>query len=227
MNDKLADEGKNTSGLNTKIQRLENDVKNLKGILSNKVEKESESSSKVTQLEEKIATLEMEKKELDSMLQRELHSYAKLLEEYSLYKQSVKTDMATFKQLKSTFSKIGDLANQGEEILNEPSQTTTVTLTTATHSSETETPLGSVSAGFAQNSGDNSGTIRGGDSISNSIVVNGMVIDDEQAANKLAEGMNSLAQTVESIVNDTGNSAKGSIGTVGAFVQTQTPYQVW
>lgn len=227
LNDKLADEGKNTSGLNTKIQRLENDVKNLKGVLSNKVEKESESSSKVTQLEEKIATLEIEKEELDSLLQRELQSYAKLLEDYRLYKLSVKTDMATFKQLKSTFSKIGDLANQGEEILNEPSQTTTVTLTTATHSSETETPLGSVSAGFAQNSGDNSGTIRGGDSISNSIVVNGMVIDDEQAANKLAEGMNSLAQTVESIVNDAGNSAKGSIGTVGAFVQTQTPYQVW
>jgi chromosome segregation ATPase len=227
LNDKLADEGKNQAGLNAKIQRLENDIDNLKGILNKKVEKESECSSKVSQLKEKISVLEMEKKELDSLLQRELQSYTKLAEEYRLYKLSVKTDMATFKQLKPMLTKIGDLANQGEEILNEPSQTTTVTLTTATYSSETETPLGSVSAGFAQNSGDNSGTIRGGDSISNSIVVNGMVIDDEQAANKLAEGMSSLAQTAESIVNDAGNSVKGSIGSVGVFVQTQTPYQVW
>lgn len=227
LNDKLADEGKSNAGLNAKIQRLENDIDNLKSILNKKVEKESECSAKVSQLKEKINVLDAEKKELDTMLQSELQSYTKLAEEYRIYKLSVKTDMETFKQLKPMLSKIGDLANQGEVILNEPSKTTTVALTATSHSRETETPVGNVSAGFAQNSGDNSGTIRGGDSISNSIVVNGMVIDDEQVANKLAEGMNSLAQTAESIAKDAGDSVKGTVGTVGVFVQAQTPYQVW
>lgn len=228
LNNKLADEGKNQAGLNAKVQRLENNIDNLKGILSHKVEKESESSSKVTQLKEKIDALEMEKKELDSQLQRELHSYAKLLEDYSLYKQSVKTDMDTFKQLKPMLSKIGDLANQGENILNAQPQVSIVTVEKTESSRKTERSAGGTLGGSAQNSGTNLGIINGGNSTS-STQINGVAVDGsavEVAADKLIETMSSLAETIETVIKDPGESVKGMVGTAGVFVQTKTTQHI-
>ncbi|UBX48015.1 hypothetical protein LDO51_12675 [Providencia alcalifaciens] len=224
LNDKLADEGKNQAGLNAKIQRLENDIDNLKGILNKKVEKESKCSTKVSQLQDKIDVLEMEKKELGSLLQSELESYTKLAEEYRLYQLSVKTDMATFKQLKPMLTKIGDLANQGEEILKDPSKASKVTFEATVSSSKTERSVGSTLGGSAQNLGTNLGTINGGNSTS-STHINGVAVDGsaaEIAVDKLIEKMSSLVETTEAVIKDTGESVKGGAGTAGVFVLTQT-----
>lgn len=233
LNDKFADEGKNQAGLNAKIQRLENDIDNLKSILDKKVEKESECSSKVSQLQERISVLEAEKKELDSLLQNELRSYTKLAEEYRLYKLSVKTDMETFKQLKPMLSQIGDLANQGEDILNDPSKASTVTLEATVISRKTERSAGSTLGGSAQNTGTNLGTIHGGNSTSNTqnhnTQYNGVVVDDsavEVAADKLIENMSSLVETTETVIKDAGESVNGMVRTAGVFVQTQTTQHI-
>ena len=227
LNDKLINEGKNTAGLNTKIQRLENDIDNLKNILNKKVKKESECSTKVSEMKEKIEVLETEKKELSSQLQNELQSYAKLEEEYRIYKLSVKTDRETFKQLKPMLSEIGALATQGEVMLNDPTKSSSRVEFSLKSVEKTTTPSPAISAGTAFNSGTNSGSVRGGDSISNSVVVGGLAIEDELIGNKLAESMSDLVQTLETIAQNTNDSVNGAVGQLGIVVETKTPYQVW
>ncbi|HHR5911286.1 TPA: hypothetical protein ACS7WR_000870 [Providencia alcalifaciens] len=227
LNDKLLQVGENNDGLNAKITRLNNDLVYLKGILDEKVQKESECSSKVSNLKDKIDLLEVEKKQLSDRLQHGRQSYSELEETYRLYKLSVKMDMETFKQLKPMLSEIGALATQGEEILKDPAKGSSNVQFSMTSVEKTMTPSSAISAGTAFNSGNNSGSVRGGDSISNSVVVNGLSIEDELIANKLAEGMSDLVQTLETIVQDTNDSVNGAVGQLGILVETKTPYQVW
>ncbi|WP_265498250.1 coiled-coil domain-containing protein, partial [Providencia rustigianii] len=230
LNSKLQDEDKNRQGLNEKINRLNNDISNLKSILDKKVTKETECSQRVSYLQDKLGKLEAEKQGLADLLQRELESYRDLERQYREFKLSVKTDRETFRELRPMLDQINRLATEGKDILNQPEKSaTTITLSASVSSLDAnESPMtDKISAGYAQNHGDNSGTIRGGDSVSNSIVVNGLVIENEQVADKLAESMSSLAQSAEMIAKEASDSIQLTAGTVGVFVQTQTPYQVY
>ncbi|MDD9339890.1 MAG: hypothetical protein PV362_09605 [Providencia heimbachae] len=134
----------------------------------------------------------------------------------------MKTERETFNQLKPVLSKIGILATEGEGILNEPSKTTTtLTMSTSTKGEKISEPM---SAGSAQNLGDNSGTIRGGDSVSNSLIVNGATIDGSEAlavsVDCLAENINGLAQSIECAVSNASSDLKESSLVVRNFAQT-------
>ncbi|ATG18094.1 hypothetical protein CO695_17950 [Providencia alcalifaciens] len=227
LNEKLLRVNENNEGLNARITRLNNDLVYLTGILDEKVRKESECSSKVSNLKDKIDLLEVEKKQLADRLQHGRQSYSELEETYRLYQLSVKTDMETFKQLKPMLSEIGALATQGEEMLNDPTKSSSRVEFSLKSVEKTTTPSPAISAGTALNSGTNSGSVRGGDSISNSVVVGGLAIEDELIGNKLAESMSDLAQTLETIAQNTNDSVNGAVGLLGILVETKTPYQVW
>lgn len=215
---------------NAEINELKNSNKKLQDSINDKNAKLAKSEKKVAKLEGEIASLEAKEKELTELLKLEAQSYKELDEKYQIYTASIEGDLKTLEQLKSTLSQIGDLASDGGKILDNPIKTkVTTTHSVSSHMSKNQTKMEPAPAGSAQNSGNNSGIIRAGDSISNSLVVNEVVVefDSEQLANKIAEGASAFTQTVEDAVLDAESSVKGAVDTVSALVSTKTPYQVW
>ncbi|GAB1439127.1 hypothetical protein MASR2M36_18910 [Providencia sp.] len=209
LNDKMEESNKLNQGMNAKVQRLNIELANLKEKIVIAEKKENESLNRISKLNDKITLLDTEKKHISEMLDTQKQSYETLSTEYQNYQQSVKADMDMLQQLKPMLNQIGDLAVRGEQLLSDPEiVTSTLSVNSqATTVSKSELPTGSISAGFAQNKGDNSGTIRGGDSISNSVVVNGFGIEGEEiesAVDSLVSSMSEFKQSVESIANETG-----------------------
>lgn len=238
LKSKLESEGKVQTDTNPKILRLERDVRKLEIDLDSKSGNESKSKARMDNLEARIRVLEVNEKTADLELKDIKLKHQELTEKFAYYEQTIDQDIEKLGELEQVFKQIGELKSQGEGVLAGSSKTTTMNRTTVSYSRETKTPSGHVSAGFAQNLGDNSGSMRGGDSISNSYETNinnemnlnnevTFKIDADQTANKIAEGASAFTQTIEEVVLDAGSSVKGAVDTVSVLVSTKTPYQVW
>ncbi|WP_323086445.1 hypothetical protein, partial [Providencia alcalifaciens] len=241
---KLESEGNAQVDTNPEMQRLGEDFRQLQATLSAKSDGQSKSQTRMDNLEARIRVLEKNEKTADLELKEISLKQQEMTEKFAHYEQTVIQDKKRLDEVSQVLNGIGKLTSQGKDVLAESSNTTTTMHTTSSYSRETKTSEGRSSAGYAHNSGENSGFIRGGDSVNNSYETNtnneinihketninndvNLNINVDQTASKISESASALAQNVESTALDVGNSVKGAADNANVLIPTKSPYQVY
>lgn len=228
LEERLVDINKKIIKANDRIEALQSDIHNKESKIAELEQQLNDDCANKEELNKAIASLKKELNDTQDKLENNQSLISKREETISRLNIKITKMETEYSQKQQEFGKklevlleqIASLANEGKEELSDSIVTTSSKTTTVTISN-TADPLGdikeqmapAVTGGNAENLGINSGTIKAGDSNSQSMVMNNEIninVDGkaDTVVSTLRESISSMGSRIEGVANGIVNEVK-------------------